>query len=115
MDNKTILQQIIRGFDENDFDLIIDSVTEDMTWEMLGTTSINGKTALKKWFKDTEGMQLLESTKDHIILQDDTATVDGVAKCKGPDGTIYDMFYADVYEFRDGKVSKMISYTLPRK
>jgi uncharacterized protein len=115
MNNKETIHNVIDAFDNNDVDAILGLVTDDVEWHMLGDQVISGKDQLKEFFSKNAGMKLLSSTKDHIIIEDDRAAVDGDVQCAGKNGEIADMYYCDVYELEKGKVKKIVSYTINKK
>ena len=115
MNNKETIQQVIDAFDNNDVDSILDLVTDDVEWHMLGDQVISGKDKLREFFSKNAGMKLLSSTKDHIIIEGDRAAVDGHVQCAGKNGEMADMYYCDVYELEKGKVKKIVSYTINKR
>jgi ketosteroid isomerase-like protein len=115
MNNKEIIQNVIDAFDSNDVDGILDLLTDDVEWHMLGDQVISGKDELKEYFSKNAGMKLLSSTKDHIIIEGDRAAVDGNVQCAGKNGETMDMYYCDVYELEKGKVKKIVSYTVNKR
>ena len=70
---------------------------------------------MNKMMEDMSQMTLLSSTKNHRIVDGDYAAVDGEVKCRAEDGKIIEMFYCDVYEPQNGKIKKMITYTVQKK
>jgi ketosteroid isomerase-like protein len=98
MNNRKVIEDVIAAFDANDVAAILNNMTDDVEWEMLGDATMSGKEAIRQ-----------------MIIEGDQAAVTGEVKCEGPNGTLMDMYYCDIYELTDGKVSRMISYPINKK
>jgi len=114
MNNRKVIEDIVAAFDANDVDAILNNMTDDIEWEMLGDATMSGKDAIRQMFTGAE-TKMISSTKRHMIIEGDQAAVTGEVKCEGPNGTLMDMYYCDIYELTDGKVSRMISYPINKK
>jgi uncharacterized protein len=110
MDNKSVIQAVIDAFDNNSPEDLYPLITDDFQWDMKGDQLISGKENLRKMFSMGKDIQMVSSTKDHIIIDGDTAAVDGKVDMKHPDGRIEHMNYCDIYELEGGKVKKMVTY-----
>ena len=53
---KEIVQRINEGFAENDLEKVLSFCTDDLTWTMVGDTTVRGKDPIRKWM--TEGDRL---------------------------------------------------------
>lgn len=115
MSNKEVVQQVIDAFDKNDVDGILNNFMDNAEWHMRPGKSVSGKTAIRGFFDEISGMQMQTSINKHIIVNGDQAAVDGEVKCKDPNGNVFDMYYCDIYELENGKVKKLISYTVDKK
>jgi uncharacterized protein len=115
MNNNETIHQVIDAFDNNDTESILGLVTNNVEWHMLGDQVIKGKDGMKAFFEKNADMKMLTSTKDHIIVEGDRAAVDGHVQCTDKNGKLMDMYYCDVYELEQGKVKKMVSYTINKK
>lgn len=113
--NKEIIIAFNIAFDKGNSEEIAEFVTEDFEWHLLGDSVIKGKENLLQFFADHPDMKVITVTKDHIIVEGDTASVAGEVKCTDKTGQIYDMYYCDVYELTGGLIKKMISYTVNGK
>lgn len=113
--NREIIIEFNKAFDQGRNDDIVKFVSEDFEWHMLGESIIKGKENLLKFFTTHPDMKVIDVTKDHIIVDKDTASVAGEVKCTDKTGQIYDMYYCDVYELAEGLITKMISYTVNKK
>lgn len=113
MNNRELIEQVVTAFDANDVNAVLDHLSDDIAWEMLGDKTIHGKEAIREVFG--AGVKTINSSVRHMLLDGDHAAVTGEVKCQAPDGTVFEMYYCDVYEISDGKVSRMITYPIVKK
>ncbi|WP_442590705.1 nuclear transport factor 2 family protein [Pedobacter sp. AW31-3R] len=113
---KEIIIELIEAFDKNDVPLILTYFTEDIEWNMVGDQTFSGKESIRKFFEVHPDMQMIASTKSHILIDGDHAAVDGEVQCidKGT-GIHHDMYYCDLYDLENGRVKKMTSYVVNKK
>jgi hypothetical protein len=116
MDNKEIIQEVINAFDTNDVTSLLSHVTDDVVWEMRDNKDmvISGKENLRNFFSEYNEMKMIGSTKDHIIIDGNLVAVDGTVTMEGKDAVQFEMYYCDIYELTDNKVSKIISYPIKK-
>jgi uncharacterized protein len=116
MDNRTIIQAVIDAFDANNVEGILQHLTDDVTWTMVGDRVIETKEGMRKFLVEGADIQMVSSTKDNFIMEGDRAAVNGEVKCKNRNtGDLYEMFYSDLYELKNGKINKMTSYIIDKK
>ncbi|MEJ5961914.1 nuclear transport factor 2 family protein [Pedobacter immunditicola] len=116
MDNKAIIEEVINAFDTNDVTSLLNYVTDDVVWEMRDQKDmvISGKENLRNFFSEYNEMKMIRSTRDHIIIDGNQIAVDGTVTMEGKDAEQFEMFYCDIYELTDNKVSKIISYPIKK-
>ncbi|MCX2480199.1 nuclear transport factor 2 family protein [Pedobacter sp. MC2016-15] len=113
---REFLMSVIDAFDKNDVDLILSHLADDVEWTIVGEQRFSGKQSIGDFFRAFPDMKMISSTKDHIIISGNNAVVDGEVQCINEGtGVHHDMFYCDIYDFKDGKVQKMTSYTVNKK
>jgi len=113
---KEFIQSLIEAFDENDVERILSHLSEDIVWNIVGNDTFTGKKSIRDFFNAYPDMKMLSSTKDHFVIDGDTAVVDGEVVCEhAVTGARQDMFYCDIYQLENGKVRKMTSYCIDKK
>lgn len=115
MSNKETIEKVIKAFENNDVEDILTQLTDDAEWQMLGDKTIKGKDNWRAFFAEHPEMTMVSSTTNHIIIDGDTAAVDGEVQCKDKDGNLFDMYYCDLYELQNTQVKKMITYSVNKK
>jgi len=116
MNNKETILSVIDAFDKNEVELILSYFTEDIEWRMMGDHFFSGKDKIKEFFAAHPNMQMISSTKEHILIDGDSAAVNGEVQCQDKTtGNYHDMFYCDLYDLENGKVKKLTSYVVNKK
>lgn len=115
-------EEFIRDFNEafakNDLDFILDSMTEDIEWNLVGEEITKGKAAVKEFMKPMEKVETLELELDKIVNGEESAAAYGRMKIKEPSGEVKSFGFADFYELEgktNPKISKMTSFVVKEK
>lgn len=91
------------AFAKGDVDFIVDSVTDDITWQMVGETKFEGKEAFTAAVNSMVTDQVAELTLHTIITHGREGAANGEIQLK--DGTA--VSFCDVYRFRGAKADKI--------
>lgn len=106
-----LLQQINDAFAKNNTDFIVENVSDNIKWTVIGDFSVEGKEAFTKALKEMEGDEPFELHIDHIITHGEHAAVNGVMT--SAEGEQY--AFCDVYKlsgFKNPKISEITSYVI---
>ncbi len=112
--NRTIIEQYFTQFNKHDWkgmaDMYIDS--PEMKDPAFGTSNINMSKAdiIKKY---TELNQMIPDVKDSVIAMypsGDYITVEFVSSGTGPDGKKFTLPICTVFEIKEGKITKDLTY-----
>src|SRR5687768_16218752 len=49
VNRKEIVQRVNEGFAENNLEKVLSFCTDDLTWTMVGDTTVRGKDSIRKW------------------------------------------------------------------
>ncbi|WP_430786461.1 nuclear transport factor 2 family protein [Virgibacillus flavescens] len=116
------LNEFIRKFNEAfttaDVDFILESVTDDIRWEMMGEPVINGKAEVKKELEMIKDANKPELTITKTITHGRTAAIEGTMKMKDKNGVEKTYAFCDTYvlnKFKDGKIKELNSYLIELK
>jgi len=116
METKELISNVIDAFDKNDTELVLSHFTDDIQWTMVGDQTFSGKNNIRDFFATHPDMEMISSTKDHMVIDGDTVVVDGEVNCVDKsNGVSHNMYYCDIYELENGKVKKMTSYCVNKK
>lgn len=111
-----LLKEFNEAFMRNDLDFILENLSDDIVWEIVGDKKMNGKEEVRMAMQEMKTIQTLDMQIFHTIIHGNTAAVDGSMKIKKSSGGIESFGFCDVYEFngfKKPKISRMTSYVLP--
>lgn len=106
---KILLRDFNIAFAQNDTSFIIEQVTDDIHWHILGDKEVEGIDNFEKEVRKMTDVKVSELILNHIITHGLSAAVEGLMKLE--DGKNYR--FCDVYLFRgfkDSKIKEMTSY-----
>lgn len=116
-DKEKFIQKLNEAFAKGDVPFILDCMTDDIVWEMIGGNSSKGKIEIEKEMTSIKDMEILEMKLDKVITHGKLASANGYFRMKHKD---QEKFYGfcDIYEFngfKNLKLKKMTSYVVPLK
>ena len=109
------LRKFNQAFVKNDIDFIVDNITDDVEWNMVGMETTQSKAAVESSFKKMENdFNVSEINIENIITHGKNASVNGIMKMKEKD-KIKNYGFCDVYTFsgfKNPKIKKLNSYII---
>jgi hypothetical protein len=111
--NNLILQFTI-AIARRDVRSVLDSATEHVRWNIVGSQLVEGKENLAEFLKQAKSSQASLVTIHHIASHGKAGAVDGTRKLKNGET----LAFCDVYKFGNTKgtmISEIISYVIPIK
>lgn len=96
---KLLLKDFNIAFAERDIDLVADSLSDDITWNIVGDKEVQGKVDFVEALEQTNREQVSELTISKIITHGKEAAVSGIRTLEN--GKHY--AFCDVYEFSGAK------------
>ena len=115
MSHRKIVMEIVSAFDNNDIEAILSCVTDDIEWHMLGDQTVSGKENLRQFFTDHADMKMVSSTKNHIIIEGDSVSIDGDVHCSDGKTKDFHFHYCDIYDIENEKIKRITTYTVNKK
>ena len=116
--NQEFFQKINNAFMEGDVDFIIENVTEDVQWNIVGESNDQGKEAVIKMLEPMRGVAAEEYVTKKIITHGNTAAIEGTMKMPNEAGEKKTFAFCDIYQldkFKNGKIKKMTAYIIELK
>ena len=113
--NKQTVEKYMEGFRKTDHALILSCLTDDIEWLIPGMFHKEGKDAFDK---EIENEAFVGSPKISVIRlteENDVVIAEGAVRATKKDGGVLDFAFCDVFEMKDGKVKKLISYLMEIK
>lgn len=109
------LRKFNRAFVENDINFILDSVTDSISWKMMGERSIKGKEAVVEFLNQIEAPAALNLNLQSIIIDGNAAAVDGTMKITDKEGKVRNYGFCDMYELEESeniRIKSLRSYVV---
>lgn len=108
-------REIAEAFSRHRFDEAFPFLAEDVRWTLRGRAPVEGRAAVIAACRQTESFLRDVTTafpRFVVVAEGSTAAVDVIARYEGADGSATVVSSCDVYEFRDGLVAAITSYTV---
>ncbi len=106
-----------KAFARGDYQFLLDWVTEDFQWIMIGKREIKGKDQFAEALKEMKDYETSELEFVDVITHGKKGCVNGNMKVKSPNGDSLSFSFCDVYEFssfKNPKILRMTSYVVDR-
>lgn len=109
---KELLKEFNIAFAKNDIDLIVEDVTDDVTWNIIGDKRIQGKDDFTVALRQMNHGKAVELHISNIITHGKTASTNGILKFSHKKSSAF----CDVYVFssagKDAKIKEITSYVI---
>ena len=113
--NKQTVTRYMDGFRTTDRELILSCLTEDVAWKIPGMFEVRGKAEFATHIVDEGFVGKPVITVSRLVEENDVVIAEGSVRAPREDGGILDLAFCDVFEMRDGKISRLVSYLVPVK
>jgi len=108
-------EKIARAFSSHRFDAASPHLADDVVWTLVGAETLIGREAVKavcdRTAADLDGVTT-EFQRFRTVVGDESVVVDSLARYTDADGGVSVVASCDIYDFLDGRVSEIISYTV---
>jgi ketosteroid isomerase-like protein len=111
--NKRVVEQYMEGFRRSDHEMILSCLTEDVVWDLPGAFHLEGKVAFDREIENPafKGRPTIQVSR--MVEEGDVVVAEGTVRATRSDGGILNAQFCDVFEMRDGRIRRLISYLLP--
>ena len=113
--NKQTVTRYMDGFRATDRELILSCLTDDVAWSIPGMFDVRGKSEFAKHIVDEGFVGKPVITVSRLIEENDVVIAEGSVRAPREDGDILDLAFCDVFEMRDGRISRLVSYLVAAK
>ena len=109
---KEIVQQINQGFAENNLEKVLSFCVDDLTWTMVGDTTVKGKDAIRKWMASMDP-QPPQFTIQQIVAEGDLVVTRGdMLMQQKKNGPSIPYTFCDIYRFKGDKVAELTAFVI---
>lgn len=113
-ENQRTIDRYMDGFRKSDHEQVLSCLTDDVEWELPGAFHIHGKEAFDQHIEDEGFVGSPEITVSRLVEENDVVVAEGAVRVSRTDGTIMNLVFCDVFEMRDGKIRRLISYLMTK-
>ena len=108
-------EKIARAFSSHRFEEALPHLADDIIWTLVGAEPVIGRKAVKQACKRT-GSYLADVTTEfqrfRTVVGDESVVVDSLARYTEAGGDVSVVASCDIYDFVDGRVTEIVSYTV---
>ena len=109
---KEIVQRINEGFAENNLEKVLSFCTDDLTWTMVGDTTVRGKDAIRKWMASMDPQPPQFTIKQTIAEGDAVIARGDMLMQEKKDGPSIPYAFCDVYRFAGDQVVELTAFVI---
>jgi ketosteroid isomerase-like protein len=95
---EAFLQELNAAFERGDVDFILDHVADDIHWNMVGDSVVEGKEALREEMLAPDEGRLPKLHVESIITHGNRAAVEGTMTLPDQNGAVKTYAFCDLYE-----------------
>ncbi len=111
--NKNVVDFYMDSFREGDHEQTLSCLTDDVEWNIHGHKSIKGKEAFDMEIENENFEGKPAITVNRLIEENNVVVAEGTVLAKPKNNPPVLLAFCDVFEFREGKISKLTSYLTP--
>jgi uncharacterized protein len=113
--NQRTVDAYMEGFRNTDRPLLLSCLTDDVEWELPGFYHARGKEEFNAHIVDEGFTGRPVITVTRMIEGNDVVVAEGAVRAQRSDGATLNLVFCDVFEMRETKIRKLISYLMEVK
>jgi uncharacterized protein len=113
--NKRTIETYMDGFRKTDRQQILSCLTDDVEWVIPGAFHVRGKDDFAKHIVDEGFAGRPSITVSRMTEEENVVVAEGSVRAPKQDGTSLDLIFCDVFDMRNGKIRRLVSYLLEMK
>jgi len=112
VNRKETVQRINEAFAENNLEKVLSFCADDVTWTMVGDTTVRGKNSIRKWMASMNP-QTPQLSVQQIIAEGDVVISRGDMKMQEKkDGPWIPYTFCDIYRFAGDRVAELNAFVI---
>jgi uncharacterized protein len=113
--NKRTVEAYMDGFRKTDRPQILSCLTDDVEWVVPGAFHVRGKDAFAEHIVDAGFVGHPLITVSRLTEEDNVVVAEGAVRAPKQDGNFLNLLFCDVFDMRDGKIRRLVSYLMETK
>ena len=109
---KDIVQRINEAFAENNLEKVLSFCTDDLTWTMVGDTTVRGKDSIRKWMASMDPQPPKLSIRRTVAEGDVVVAQGDMTMAETKNGPSIPYTFCDIYRFQGDKVSELTAFVI---
>jgi len=110
--NKQTVTTYMEGFRRTDRAVILSCLTDDVEWEIPGAFHARGRKEFETHIVDPGFQDHPTIAVTRLTEESDVVIAEGSVRAPRAEGTILNLVFCDVFEMRDAKIRRLISYLM---
>lgn len=111
--NKATVAKYMDGFRNADHQQVLSCLTDDVEWVVPGAFRLVGKEAFDKEIENEQFTGKPVITVVRLTEENDVVVAEGTVRTQKKGGPVVTLAMCDVFEMRDGKIRRLVSYLMP--
>ena len=112
VNRKEIVQRINQGFAENNLEKVLSLCKDDLTWTMVGDTTVKGKDAIRKWMASMDPQPPQFTIQQTVAEGDLVVTRGDMLMQQQKNGPSIPYTFCDIYRFEGDKVAELTAFVI---
>ena len=108
--NKQTIEKYMQGFRTGNHSMILECLTDKVTWDIPGAFHITGKEAFDKEIENENFTGLPDIEILRMVEENNVVIAEGSVKCQMKNGQLLDALFCDIFEMEDSKIKYLRSY-----
>ena len=108
--NKNTVERYMDGFRRTDHAQILSCLADDVEWAIPGAFHAHGKDAFDQQIENDAFTGHPAITVTRLTEEGEVVVAEGSVRTQRKDGSYLNLAFCDVFEMRDGRIRKLISY-----
>jgi uncharacterized protein len=113
--NKRTVEKYMAAFRRSDHHQVLSCLTDDVEWVIPGAFHLKGKDAFDKEIENPAFVGSPAITVTRVTEEGDVVVAEGSVRAARRDGGYLNAVFCDVFEMRDAKIRRLISYLMEVK
>jgi ketosteroid isomerase-like protein len=111
--HKTAVEGYFEGFRRSDHARILDCLTDDVVWDLLGYRHLSGKDEFDREIENEDFTGSPTLVLDRLVEEGDTVVAIGTGEATRKGGAVHRFCYCDVFTFEGDRIRRVESYLVP--